>query len=65
MSLRGTAARGNTQCQNFESFFEEGEISPKEKFLVNVSDLMSKFIFLELKAFFANPISKRLISKRS
>ena len=48
-----------------KAFFEEGEISPKETFLVNLSDLMSKFIFLELKAFFANPISKRLISKRS
>ena len=33
-----------------------------ESFLVNLSDMVSKFIFSEFKASFANPFSKRLIS---
>ena len=32
----------------------------KAKFLVNLFDLMSTFILLELRAFFVNPFSKRL-----
>ena len=53
MSLRGIGARRDTKCQYFNSL-----IPRKRKFLVNLSDLTSKFIFSELKAFFANRFSK-------
>ena len=43
-------------------FLKKGQNVEKEKFLVNASDLMSKFISSELKAFFANPFPKRLNS---
>ena len=53
------------EIQNVESstaFLKKGKYLEKERFLVNLSDLMSKFILSELKAFFANPFPKRLIS---
>ena len=58
MTLREIGALGDTKCQNLNSFkhFETG------KFLANPSDLMSRFIFSELKGFSAKPFSKRLMS---
>ena len=47
------------------AFLKKGKYLDKEKFLVNLSDLMSEFIFSELKIFFATPFSKRLINKYS
>ena len=47
------------------AFLKNGKDLEKGKFLVNLSDLMSKFIFSELKAFFCNPFSKRLFKKDS
>ena len=47
------------------TFLKKGKDLEKERFLVNLSDLMSKFIFSELKAFFTNTFSKRLIRKDS
>ena len=47
MSLGGIGAREDTKCQNV---------------LANLSNLMSKFIFSELKACFAKPFPKGLIS---
>ena len=44
------------------AFLKKGRYLEKEKFLANLSDLMSKFIFSELKTCFANPFPKRLIS---
>ena len=62
MSLHGNGARGDTKCQNFDIFLKKGKYVEKEKFLVNSSDLMSKSISSELKAFFSNPFLERLIS---
>ena len=44
-------------------FLKEDKYLEKEKFMVNLPDLKSKLIFLELKAFFPNRFSTRLISK--
>ena len=43
-------------------FWRTENISKRKNYLVNLSDLMSKFTFSELKASFANPFPKRLIS---
>ena len=47
------------------AFLKKDKYLDNEKFLVSLSDLMSEFIFSELKVFFATPFSKRLISKYS
>ena len=64
MSLPEAGASGDTRCQNVDSSFEEisRKYLQKKKFLVNLSDLLSKFIFSKLKAFFPNSFPKRLIS---
>ena len=56
MSLDGIEACGDTKYQNFECFLI------KEKFFLNLPNLMSKFIFSKLKVRFANPFPKRLFS---
>ena len=54
MSLGGIGAR--------KTFLKKGKYFRKETFLVNLSDLISKLIFSELKACSANPFPKGLIS---
>ena len=44
------------------AFLKKGKYIKKEKFLVNLSDLISEVLFPELKACFANPFPKRLMS---
>ena len=61
MSLVGIGACGDTKYQNFDSFFQDRKNLEQEKILVNLSDSMSKFIFLGLKASFTSPFPKRLI----
>ena len=64
MSLRGIGTGRDTKCQNFNSFFEERQISREGEFLVNLSDLMSKFFF-RTESILCKNIFKRLISKYS
>ena len=61
MSLGRIGACGDTKYQNFDSFFQERKNLEQEKFLVNLSDSMSKFIFLGLKASFTSAFPKRVI----
>ena len=44
------------------AFLKKGKYLKKERFFVNLYDLMSKFIFSELKLFLAKLLSIRLIS---
>ena len=61
MSLGGTGAPVEIQkAKTSTVFLKEGKYLEKERILINLSDLMSKFIFSELKACFANPFPKRL-----
>ena len=53
------------QMQNTKTltaFLKKGKYLENENLLVTLSDLMSKLIFSEFKASFANPFQKRLIS---
>ena len=52
-------ACGDTKYQNFDSFFEERKNLEQKKFLVNLSDLMSKFLFLRIESIFYKPFPKK------
>ena len=51
-------ARGIEKAKTSTASLKRGKYLEKKSFWVNLSDLMSKFIFSELKAFFANLFSK-------
>ena len=55
MSLGRIGACGDTKYQNFDSFFQDRKNLEQEKFLVNLSDSMSKFIFLRIESIFYEP----------
>ena len=62
MSLSEVGARGDTKCQNFNSFFEERWMSPEETVFGKPFSRDVKFIFSEMKGCFANPFQRRLIN---
>ena len=59
-SLDGIGACRDAKYQNFDSFLKKGKYHEKEKFLVNLSNLI--IFFSELKVRFANHFPKRLTS---
>ena len=59
MSLGRIEACGDTKYQNFDSFFEERKNLEQKKFLVNLSDLMSKFLFFRIESIFYKPFPKK------
>ena len=54
-SLGGNGARGDKKYKNSTAFLNKGKYLEKQDFLVNLSDLISKFIFSELKTLLEKP----------
>ena len=59
MSLGRIGACGDTKYQKFDSFFQDRKNLEQEKFLVNLSDSMSKFIFFRIESIFYELFPKK------